>query len=656
MSRFDVRTELILGGRWVDISPDVYQRDDIEITRGRSDEASSVDPGKCKLTLNNRQGRYSPRNPTSPHYGLLGRNTPLRVWVGKPTVGEAAATDQTGTDHVAPSVSPRAPDSLLVCAWIAAFDTVTTGDYTVPASMTADEETDRTNSTMVSATEAVTEPGETGTRTAVLSQSSTTHTTAAAAVPGESGPPVIEEFRFDVADSDDITLTTSVDTQVGWWLLGIHAWTFDSRDDMNPQPGGAAGEWLPVADSETANTRVPRVRVWARRVNVAGPQEVLFRADPNDRGGYQNNARLYLLSNVAFHSPRFAGEVSAWPPRWDASDTDVYVPLEAAGILRRLGQGAAPIRSAVYRETTAPSKPDPTWRDPVAYWPCEDSEGATSIASALSNGTPMIITAGPDLAAFEDFASSEPLPLMKNGALTGQVPDYPVTGETQVRWLQAVPGGGTTDGAPIMVVRAGGDARRWDVVYHSGGNLSVRVAAPNGSQIHDSGLFAFNVDGRPLRASLEITQQGTDVQYRFTTLQAGTDGESFSDTVTGVTFGRLRQVTAAEDRNLGDTAVGHVAVYNQVTSIFDLGDALNAWRDETAGRRIQRLCQEEGITFFSTGDLDDTVVMGPQQADNLLDLLDGAAVADGGILHETRSVLGLTYRTRFSLYNQAVAT
>src|SRR5207244_3725346 len=33
----------------------------------------------CSLTLNNRLGKYSPRNPNGQYFGQLARNTPLRV-------------------------------------------------------------------------------------------------------------------------------------------------------------------------------------------------------------------------------------------------------------------------------------------------------------------------------------------------------------------------------------------------------------------------------------------------------------------------------------------------------------------------------------------------------------------------------------------------
>src|SRR5690606_16319360 len=74
-------TELQLGGEWVDISSDVRATEPVVITRGRADEADTADAATCRLLLDNRHGKYSPRNPTSPYYRLLHRNTPIRVSV-----------------------------------------------------------------------------------------------------------------------------------------------------------------------------------------------------------------------------------------------------------------------------------------------------------------------------------------------------------------------------------------------------------------------------------------------------------------------------------------------------------------------------------------------------------------------------------------------
>jgi len=88
-----VGIELQIDGVWTDITEHVYLRDRITITRGRGDEADQVEPASCKLTLNNRDGRYSPKNPRSPYYGLIGRNTPIRVYVEH---GDVALTNLGG--------------------------------------------------------------------------------------------------------------------------------------------------------------------------------------------------------------------------------------------------------------------------------------------------------------------------------------------------------------------------------------------------------------------------------------------------------------------------------------------------------------------------------------------------------------------------------
>ena len=85
--------ELQLGATWVNISGLVYAREDVQITRGRADEASNVEASRLTLQLNNRDGRFSPRNPTGPYYPLLGRNTPIRVKIGSDIrfVGEVSS-------------------------------------------------------------------------------------------------------------------------------------------------------------------------------------------------------------------------------------------------------------------------------------------------------------------------------------------------------------------------------------------------------------------------------------------------------------------------------------------------------------------------------------------------------------------------------------
>lgn len=433
----DLTVELYVGGSWVDLTAAglVYERDKVTITRGQSDEGSELDRSTCRLTLNNRDGRFSPRYPEGPYYGLIGRNTPLRVSV--------------------------------------------------------------------------------------------------------------------------------------------------------------------------------------------------------QRG----NEKAY----------RFWGEVTAWPSKWDTSGNDVWVEIEARGVLRRLTQGNSPLNSTMYRGLlTLAANP------PVAYWPCEDAEGSTVLASALDGGRPMTITGSPTLAGYEGFACSKPLPLVGNSSWRGVVPGYTNTGENQVRFLLQIPDGGMTNGAVVIRLIMTGGARRWDLVYTtaSAGTLTLYIYDEDGVELDSSSVTDF--DGSLRRMTIAASLEN----FIFTRWEWGsaqvTDGiaVTYSDAISGVGPGIVSRVEIDPDGVLDQVAVGHISVHAGITSLTDLAYELMAYEGETAGRRVERLCGEEGLGFESIGDLDDTVAMGTQGVATLLDLIRECAEADGGILYEPPTTLGLGYRARTSLYNQ----
>ena len=81
-----VAVELDLAGTWTDVTSFALQRDGtsppITIQRGRPSETSQATPSSANWQLNNRDGRFSPRNPTGPYYGELAvRNNPVRISV-----------------------------------------------------------------------------------------------------------------------------------------------------------------------------------------------------------------------------------------------------------------------------------------------------------------------------------------------------------------------------------------------------------------------------------------------------------------------------------------------------------------------------------------------------------------------------------------------
>lgn len=92
MAEQDVLVELYYSGAWQDITSEVFTEEGITLGRGLAEETLEPRPGRIGLATNNTGGKYNPQNPTSPLYGLVGRNTPLRVSVDAAVqlVGEVA--------------------------------------------------------------------------------------------------------------------------------------------------------------------------------------------------------------------------------------------------------------------------------------------------------------------------------------------------------------------------------------------------------------------------------------------------------------------------------------------------------------------------------------------------------------------------------------
>ena len=53
--------QAFINGAWEVVTPYVYQRDPMRITRGAGAERSQTQPVRCELTLDDRDGRWSPR-------------------------------------------------------------------------------------------------------------------------------------------------------------------------------------------------------------------------------------------------------------------------------------------------------------------------------------------------------------------------------------------------------------------------------------------------------------------------------------------------------------------------------------------------------------------------------------------------------------------
>jgi hypothetical protein len=348
---------------------------------------------------------------------------------------------------------------------------------------------------------------------------------------------------------------------------------------------------------------------------------------------------------------RFVGEVSSWPPKWDTARY-VTVSASAAGILRRLGQGATPLQSPMRREFTNPAR-----TSIVAYWPMEDGSTAASFASALPAGSPLTtVTTGVKPAAYTAYAASDALPTLGDGKLTVTVDTYTVTGQTALRLFAAFPDTAPTADAPIAELTTS-TGMRWVLRWESTGDLSVQgynTAGTSLEYITHGGV----VTGKRLSVGLDFTQSGSSIIRRFYfldvdayTLAAGGAIIETEGTVSG-TFGQLKTLTLGGG-SIGDVAIGHIAVGDATTAYASTGSAMIGYAGESALTRLIRLCGEEDIDFtYTTAPGLQSSSVGPQSVASLLDLLQEAVDADEGRLYEQRDALGLAVRPRYSLYTQ----
>jgi hypothetical protein len=355
-------------------------------------------------------------------------------------------------------------------------------------------------------------------------------------------------------------------------------------------------------------------------------------------------------------SYRFWGEVAAWPQSWDPTGTDVGIAIEAAGILRRLGQGTANTGSTLYTAITSGALSNPL----IAYWPCEDATNATSLAAGIPGVLPMRINGTITLASNSSFVCSLPLPnLGTQGNVTGFVPAYTPQMSTMVRFLVAIPSSGATDGQVLCSIYATGSIPRWDLYYSAaaGGLVGLRGRNSSGTTVFDTGTGGFSLNGQLAQLSAELVQTGPDIQVTLYTMLVGsnTAGGPFG-TASSQTVGAVTSLLVGGA--LSNTAIGHIRVQiasAQPTDQFDLQQQLIAYAGESAAARVARLCATIGVAYEQIGNTTDGVAMGTQLPATPLSLIDDCQVADDGILYESTSMLGLGYRTRVSMENQAPA-
>lgn len=642
------QVELMVGSTWTDLTAagDVYVEDGITITRGRTAEGGDVDPGTCRLTLNNTGGKYSPRKPTSPYYGLIGRNTPLRVSVRAGAqalllpgaVGDHASTPDATALDILGDIDVRVDAAL--SNWVGHADlsgtTEIIGKYSATNGLkswiltTREEriyfEWSADGSTVIGATSTM-------------------------------------PIAVGAAQRLAIRVTLDVNNGLGGWTATFYT-----------APSGTSGPWTQLGDPVTG-TGVTSIFNSTTAVQVGDASTVGFSratgvcyaaeirngiggtvvAAPNFAGqaigttSFTDSAgRTWTMNGgtaISNKRIRFVGEVSEWPPRWHSSGGDQRVTIQASGILRRLNQGSAPLDSTLRRRIPSTG--------PLAYWPLEEQQDATQAYSPIAGVRPLRVS-GVDWASDDSLAGSSALPAVRaGGVLSGLVPAPPApTGTIYMEFIYRIDTAPATE-RTVLRMGTNGTVNLFTFLYQAGQVRILAEDADGNTVFSFPGGVGTDVYGAWTRQIFFLQQNGSNVDWSLRFVPIGGSGGQFTGSYAG-TVGRQTSVSSPPGwhADLAGMRLGHISSYSAV-SLTAYNSADTGFLGETAGNRFLRLCVEEGVPYAVYGTKGQQTALGPQRPASLLDTLGAAATADGGTLYEARDQAALRYRDRIGQYNQA---
>jgi hypothetical protein len=632
--------ELYYSGAWHDVAGDV-DRSGITVSSGLKDEAGSPDAGETSLRLTNADGTYSPRLAGSALYGVLGRNTPMRTYLelGAPWLDVDGAVNSGCT---CPDSAPVSITGDIDLRW----EGYRTGWSTGRLSLITKWGAAGQRSWAFEVDDGIPVLDWSANGTAVLTA------TCTQVIPAWAGR-IALRVTLDVNDGaggNVVTFYTAGRLDGTWVQLGEAVTTTGTTSIFNSTTSPRIGE----CPDSSADSLAHRVYGWEIRTGIAGT--VVSGVDTAEvtvgAASWSDGTRDWSIAgtgaSITDRHILAVGEVSEWPMTWGLRGTpSVVTDVKAAGVRRRLGQGASPLASTLRRGVLGLAHPV------IAYWPMEDDVGATSMAAASAGTRPATWVGTPTLGGYDGFACSTPIPTIGDAAIMARVPYYAATSKIAARFLVRFPASGMANGDVVAILYTAGALARVELEWLTAGGLRLMGYSSAGTLAYTGSTWGFGAVDVDWRISLELEQVGGNVEAGVWALSAGSDEGGGADTWVATTIGRATKVELNAGRTCAtDMVVGHLTVEDVISSWTELWQEVNAWSQESAADRLVRLAAENAVSATVHGDQGATAALGAQGAATLLSLLDEAATADGGVLYDDPAALGFRYRTLRSMCDQ----
>jgi hypothetical protein len=665
------KIELLLNGTWTDISNYVYQRADIVIQRGKPNETTGMTPSSMTLTLNNRDGRFTPGNTSGAFYPFIGRNTQIRVSAQTTPIfsalayrfwGEVSewppAWDNTGNDVYVQVTAAgwlrRLQQSAKIGSPLAQYIAGLTGAAAPLGFWLCDDASGASQfASYLAGGSAMTWTG----------------TPTLAADTAFAGIGAIAQFKGSAwtgtpgsFSSGTVTYTTPgtyVITIPGGMtsISSVECWGGSGGgagvDNQFPMPPAASG-----GNGGTSSFAGDAVTVTAH-----GGQGAVANSAANSPGGTGSTNTTHHDGGAGYGANVIAGG-GGGSSGGSSSAGNAATSSTGAAAVTGGGPGGNGGTSSGVGGSSPSSGPGGGGGGGYGVAGPGIDGGPGGGAGEYSKETSVAVTPGNIYTVTVGAAGAGGAGSFANGAngWAGQVTlTYsPVTTPyaNVLRFLLDVPSTGGVAGAIYGQLLTSGTIAKVNVVYGTGGTLQVIGYNIGGGALFTS-TAAGSYNGVPIVVSVELTPNGTGVNWALKTIPPGIGMSATtvaSGTAASASIGAMNTVNA----NPGGTETGAVGaggyiVQGVVTSLPDLASAVSGYNGEHAADRFTRLCASAGITATLVGTNTDTPQMGPQTDDTLVNLLQGIEDFDHGQMFEARGFFGMTYRTRKNMQNQSPA-
>lgn len=672
--------EILINGTWTDVTH--YVRgltglDGVSITRGYSGEQVQLSPGSSAFSLNNRDNRFSNKNPIGPYYRQLGRNTQIRHAVDTAVVSarylDMSAAGTTSYDT-----------STIWTADKASLDIV--GDIDI--SVDCDAENWRGGRGLILASKYI-RSGNQRSWSFVLNPDGFLYFIWS----GDGS--VIQSARCPTAiwptGRISLRVTFDVDNGSGGWTAAFYQSTtlggtytlidslattagiasiFSSsaRVEVGTVDNGAGrgatfGASLGEGDPFCGRIYGFRLKNGISGTNVAvmdTTTQAIGTTSWSDGLTSPNTWTVTGSSYLHSYDFRFWGEMPAMPQVADTSVTDIYVNARGADILQRLTQGnnAKPLRSAVFRNLSQYA-----WD---GYWPGEDNPIVTGTGIAAYLGQPGYLTNAGFTSTPTGFA--------------GTAGSIQFSDDTGYASGNASPSSGTPTVSTILcyfqfpsvppsaafltffnAYYAGGTAYR---VTFACNNISFQVQI---NDVYGNNLVSVNtgfgtgvVPNAWTAMRLKMTASGGTITWEHAWYQVNSATPFGSSGTFSGTLSRPSSWISWPFAGKSGFQLAHVALGRMDLDFTgsDFTSSTNAYAGEIWSDRARRLAAEQNQNLYIQGctlrDGSNNMVkrMGAQAIASFTNLLQDCADLAGGTLFAPRDKFGLTIRTWESMINQ----